>query len=118
MSLPLHGDAHCFRALGGWLERPAKLQPPLEGRITADVIVVGAGFAGLSTALELAARGARVVVLEQEFAGFGTAGIIYHDSEGLEYRRTIGQPDGVAAGELDPSIDTRLRLQLSMACTP
>ena len=35
---------------------------PVEGR--ADVVVVGAGFTGLSAALTLARRGASVVVLE------------------------------------------------------
>lgn len=63
-----------FRQLGGWLEQPEDLQPPLKGNVSADVIVVGAGFAGLSTALELTALGAKVVVLEQEFAGFGASG--------------------------------------------
>ncbi|HBO3911637.1 NAD(P)/FAD-dependent oxidoreductase [Pseudomonas aeruginosa] len=63
-----------FRRLGGWLEQPDDLQPELEGEVSADVIVVGAGFAGLSTALELTALGAKVVVLEQEFAGFGASG--------------------------------------------
>ncbi|MFD2645246.1 NAD(P)/FAD-dependent oxidoreductase [Pseudomonas japonica] len=67
------GPAH-FRQLGGWLEKPEDLQPQLEGNVSADVIVVGAGFAGLSTALELTALGAKVVVLEQEFAGFGASG--------------------------------------------
>ncbi|MCP1603585.1 NAD(P)/FAD-dependent oxidoreductase [Pseudomonas citronellolis] len=63
-----------FRSLGGWVERPIDLQPELEGHVSADVIVVGAGFAGLSTALELTARGAKVIVLEQEFGGFGASG--------------------------------------------
>ncbi|WP_217474056.1 NAD(P)/FAD-dependent oxidoreductase [Stutzerimonas stutzeri] len=63
-----------FRRTGGWVDRPADLQPELEGHVSADVIVVGAGFAGLSTALELTARGARVVLLEQEFGGFGASG--------------------------------------------
>ena len=35
---------------------------PVEGR--ADVVVIGGGFTGLSTALHLARRNARVVVLE------------------------------------------------------
>ena len=59
---------------GGWVEPPADLQPSLEGDVKADVIVVGAGFAGLSTALELRALGAQVILLEQEFAGFGASG--------------------------------------------
>ncbi|HFG6934785.1 NAD(P)/FAD-dependent oxidoreductase [Acinetobacter baumannii] len=63
-----------FRLLGGWIEQPSDLQPELVGSVSADVIVVGAGFAGLSTALELTARGAKVVVLEQEFGGFGASG--------------------------------------------
>lgn len=67
-------DPGQFRRFGGWLEKPDDLQPELQGDVSADVIVVGAGFAGLSTALELTARGAKVVVLEQEFAGFGASG--------------------------------------------
>jgi glycine/D-amino acid oxidase-like deaminating enzyme len=63
-----------YRAFGGWLDRPHDPQPELEGDVSADAVVVGAGFAGLSTALELAARGAKVVVLEREFAGFGASG--------------------------------------------
>lgn len=39
-----------------------------------DVAVVGAGVTGLSTALHLAERGARVVVLERDAPGEGTTG--------------------------------------------
>jgi glycine/D-amino acid oxidase-like deaminating enzyme len=38
---------------------------------TADILVIGAGVAGLSTALQLAARGQRVVVLEKAELGSG-----------------------------------------------
>ncbi|WP_175828891.1 NAD(P)/FAD-dependent oxidoreductase [Burkholderia cepacia] len=67
-------DLEKYRALGGWVEKPDDMQPALEGDVSADVIVVGAGFAGLSAALELAKQGAKVIVLEREFAGFGASG--------------------------------------------
>ena len=44
------------------VRRPAAL-PALEGRIDADVCVVGAVLTGLSAALELASRGYSVAVL-------------------------------------------------------
>ena len=37
---------------------------------SADVAIIGAGFTGLSAALSLAKRGARVVVLESETIGW------------------------------------------------
>ncbi|KWI47527.1 FAD-dependent oxidoreductase [Burkholderia pseudomultivorans] len=77
-----------YRPIGGWIEAPADAQPPLEGDVHADVVVVGAGFAGLSTALELTASGASVVVLEREFAGFGASGRnagYLAGGQGLEY---------------------------------
>ena len=40
---------------------------------TADVAVIGAGFTGLSAALALAKRGAKVVVLESETIGWGAS---------------------------------------------
>jgi glycine/D-amino acid oxidase-like deaminating enzyme len=46
----------------------------VQGRIEADVVVVGAGFTGLSAALHLAKGGARVVVLEATEIGFGGSG--------------------------------------------
>jgi len=48
--------------------------PPLAGRITADVCVVGGGYAGLSAALELAERGYAVALLEAQQVGWGASG--------------------------------------------
>lgn len=48
--------------------------PPLAGDVRADVVVVGGGLTGLSTALHLAEQGTRVVVLEAEEPGFGASG--------------------------------------------
>ncbi len=53
---------------------PAPDCPPLHGHATADVLVIGAGYAGLSTAIHLADRGARVVVLEAHAPGHGGSG--------------------------------------------
>ncbi len=53
---------------------PAPRTEPLAGRVRADVCVVGAGYTGLTTALELARAGVKVVLLEREEAGFGGSG--------------------------------------------
>lgn len=67
-------DLEKYRTLGGWVEKPDDMQPALEGDVSADVVIAGAGFAGLSAALELARQGAKVVVIEREFPGFGASG--------------------------------------------
>lgn len=48
--------------------------PMLVGKHSADVCVVGAGLTGVSCALELAARGYRVIVLEANRVGWGASG--------------------------------------------
>ncbi|MEQ1580305.1 MAG: FAD-binding oxidoreductase [Steroidobacteraceae bacterium] len=52
----------------------APLSAPLSGDIDADACVVGGGIAGLSTALHLAERGYRVVLLEGHRIGWGASG--------------------------------------------
>ena len=53
---------------------PTASYAPLTGRQHADVCVIGAGYTGLSAALELAAAGLRVRVLEAEQPGWGCSG--------------------------------------------
>jgi glycine/D-amino acid oxidase-like deaminating enzyme len=48
--------------------------PPLQGQLQADVCVVGGGFSGLNTAIELAERGLSVVLLEARKIGWGASG--------------------------------------------
>ena len=68
--------------------------PALAGEATADVCVIGGGFSGLSTAIFLADRGAKVALLEANRIGWGASG------------RNGGQVLGGVTG------DARLRAQL------
>src|SRR5512135_2690152 len=52
----------------------APLREPLRGDVMADVCVVGGGIAGCSTALHLAERGYKVVLLEAERIAWGASG--------------------------------------------
>lgn len=52
----------------------APVTPALDASISTDVLVVGAGYTGLSTALHLAESGARVCVLDAHEPGWGASG--------------------------------------------
>lgn len=76
-----HGAASAVdpRSISFWLEDAGEdlgPRPALDGSLDADVAILGAGFTGLWTALELLKRepSMRVVVLEREVAGFGASG--------------------------------------------
>lgn len=55
-------------------KRYARTYPQLVGELHADVCIIGAGYTGLSAALELADAGYSVAVLEAETVGFGASG--------------------------------------------
>lgn len=71
----------------------------LQGEAQADVVIVGAGYTGLTTALELARSGVSVVLLEAQEIGFGGSGrnaghctpTFTHYSL-PELRRMLGEP--------------------------
>jgi glycine/D-amino acid oxidase-like deaminating enzyme len=52
----------------------APIVEPLEGNVRADVLVVGAGYLGLSAALHIAEAGADAIVLEAQAPGYGASG--------------------------------------------
>ncbi len=66
-----------FREKSFWLSSvPYEPNPPLKGDQKADVVIVGGGFTGISTAYHLKkmAPGLDVAVLEAEVVGFGASG--------------------------------------------
>src|SRR6266540_4090629 len=62
------------QSLWGATAAPAPATARLEGRAEADVVVVGAGYTGLSCALTLAEAGHAVIVLEASEVGHGASG--------------------------------------------
>ncbi|MGL5360075.1 MAG: NAD(P)/FAD-dependent oxidoreductase [Shewanella sp.] len=69
--------------------------PQLAGPIEADVCIVGGGFSGINTAIELAERGLSVVVLEAKRIGWGASG-----RNGGELIRGIGHDPAQFEGEI------------------
>jgi FAD dependent oxidoreductase len=61
-----------FKAMPYWWEayKPQPL-PPVELPKSVDVVVIGAGYAGLNAALELAEQGRECIVLDAAEPGFG-----------------------------------------------
>ena len=79
---------------------PQPDHPVLQGELMADGWVVGGGFSGLNTALELAERGMSVVLLEAHKIGWGASGrnggqLIRGVGHGLEQFEGIIGKDGV-----------------------
>src|SRR5262245_22375101 len=89
---------------------PAPATGVLDTDVTADVLVVGAGFTGTSAALHLAEAGANVAILEAESIGFGGSG----RNVGLVNAGMWMMPDAVEAG-LGPLYGPRLLKLLSEA---
>ena len=83
-----------------WATAPsAPVTTELDGRKTADVCIVGAGYTGLTTGIELARKGVNVVLLEAQEAGFGGSGRnAGHSTPTFTYfslpelRRFLGEP--------------------------
>ncbi len=82
------------------------IRPSLEGDITADICVIGAGFTGLSTAIHLAEKGFKVVVLEGSLVGFGASGrnggqIVNSYSRDIDFiEKHYGQEVGKKMGKM------------------
>jgi glycine/D-amino acid oxidase-like deaminating enzyme/nitrite reductase/ring-hydroxylating ferredoxin subunit len=98
-----------------WMDAGAIKASPLDGNKSADVVVIGAGIAGLSVAYELAARKLRVIVVDRGNIGLGmTARTTAHlatafddgyaeliSERGLEAACTVYQSLGAAIDRVD-----------------
>lgn len=78
---------------------PAPETERLSGEKKVDVCIVGAGYTGMTTAIELARKGVSVAILEREEAGYGGSGrnaghcsptFSYYELE--KVRSLVGQP--------------------------
>ncbi|MEO8120444.1 MAG: FAD-binding oxidoreductase [Rhodoferax sp.] len=80
--------------------------PPLQGAVNADVLVVGAGFAGLSAAIELAQRCFSVVVLEADRVCSGASGrnggqtLVGYASGQAQFEQQLGRVDARRAWDM------------------
>ena len=99
--IAIHTDKHPDSYYFASLNKVQEYQTLTES-IATDICIVGGGFSGVASALELAERGHKVVLLEAHKIGWGASGRnggqlirgIGHDLE--VFRKTIGQ-DGIDA---------------------
>lgn len=69
----VHSDQHAPSYYAASVNRQLAY-PPLRGEVRVDVCIVGGGFSGLNTAIELAQKGLSVAVLEAHKIGWGASG--------------------------------------------
>lgn len=77
-----------YKTFSGWIDAPTDVRPALDGDLSCDVAVIGGGMGGMATALRLADRGQDVVLLEEQFCGYGSSS------------RNAGQLAGAPGGDL------------------
>jgi glycine/D-amino acid oxidase-like deaminating enzyme/nitrite reductase/ring-hydroxylating ferredoxin subunit len=98
-----------------WMDFGGIAASPLDGSKSADVVVIGGGIAGLSTAYELAVRNLKVIVLDRGQVGLGmTARTTAHlasayddwyselvSARGVKMARIVHQSVGAAIDRVD-----------------
>ena len=70
----IHSSRHVDSCYAASTEALQVLRAPLQEALEVDVVVVGAGFTGLYTALNLAAGGAKVAILEASRVAWAASG--------------------------------------------
>jgi glycine/D-amino acid oxidase-like deaminating enzyme/nitrite reductase/ring-hydroxylating ferredoxin subunit len=98
-----------------WMDTAVADAPALDGDRNADVVVIGSGIAGLSTAYELTGRGRSVILLDRGRIGSGmTARTTAHlasalddcyaqliEARGVDVARTVYQSQAVAINRIE-----------------
>lgn len=116
LDLPAPGSARSFWLQEALAHDPGEPCPALEKHVAADVCIVGGGFAGLWTAIDLTERapGVRIVLLERDIVGGGASGRnggffssswhdldalvgLFGDEEGMRYAQVLS--DAVAEAD-------------------
>jgi glycine/D-amino acid oxidase-like deaminating enzyme len=100
MSAPVQSPASHVTSYYAASSLPQPEYPPLQGELNCDVCVVGGGFSGLNTAIELAERGLNVILLEARKIGWGASGrnggqLIRGVGHGLDQFTPVLGSDGV-----------------------
>lgn len=120
LSMPAPGAARSFWLQDALTHDPGDRCPPLTAKVSADVCIVGAGFTGLWTAIELSARdpGLRIALVEQDICGGGASGrnggffssswwdapatcALFGEDEGLRYLHAVADTVGEAGAWLE-----------------
>ena len=96
---PVHSPQHAASYYAASANQHASY-PTLGGELRADVCIIGGGFSGLNTAIELAERGLSVILLEAHLIGWGASGrnggqLIRGVGHGLDQFEGVVGRDGV-----------------------
>ncbi|HEY5904626.1 MAG TPA: FAD-dependent oxidoreductase [Actinomycetota bacterium] len=120
LSMPDPGATRSFWLQEALAHDPVDACRPLTGRVSADVCIVGGGFAGLWTAVELSERepDLRIAVVEQDICGGGASGrnggffssswwdapatcALFGDDEGMRYLHAVADTVAEAGAWLE-----------------
>src|SRR5687767_13237596 len=97
-----------MRAMNNPTTRPIPRNSSSGALLTIFVGIV----ATLATSGRARAQDVDLQARRLEVRGFGTAAATYHDAEGIEFRRHIGQAHGAEAGQATFGVDSLAGLQI------
>ncbi|HEY6567140.1 MAG TPA: FAD-dependent oxidoreductase [Actinomycetota bacterium] len=120
LQMPSPGAARSFWLQEALANDPGEPAPPLTANLVADICIVGGGFAGLWTAVELSRRAPdlRVVLVERDICGGGASGrnggffssswwdvqgicALFGETEGIRYAHAVADTVGEVGVWLD-----------------